>query len=206
MRRFLSYRDFDWTLLIFVLALSIISVLEIYSATLHTRFVHFDEKQILWLSAGFVSMFILSLIDYHILLDIAIWAYGICLISLVAVLAVGTKVLGARRWIHLPGGIHFQPSEWVKLVLIVVLARFFTNLSGRGLTWKDIFKAIAIVGVPMLLVLKQPDLGTALTYSPILLVGLFLGGIRFKHAVILCIAASLALVPAWYKVLKPYQK
>ena len=167
MRRFLSFRDFDWTLLAFVLALSIISVLEIYSATMHTKFVNFDEKQLLWLAGGFVSMFVLSLIDYHILLDIAVWAYGICLVSLVAVLVVGTRVLGGRRWIRIPGGIHFQPSEWVKLILIVVLARFFTNLSGRDLTWKDIFKAMAIVAVPMLLVLKQPDLVTALTYAPV---------------------------------------
>ena len=58
----------------------------------------------------------------------------------------------------------------------------------------------------MLLVLKQPDLGTALTYAPVLLVGLFLGGIRFRQAAILFLAASLAIVPAWYKVLKPYQK
>ncbi|MGH9617754.1 MAG: FtsW/RodA/SpoVE family cell cycle protein, partial [Acidobacteriaceae bacterium] len=202
MRRFLSYRDFDWTLMAFVLALSIISVLEIYSATLHTKFVNFDQKQMLWLAGGFASMFILSLIDYHILLDIAVWAYGICLVALLAVLAVGTKVLGGRRWISLPGGIHFQPSEWVKLVLIVVLARFFTNLGGRDLTWKDIFKAILMVVIPMLLVMKQPDLGTALTYAPVLLCGLFLGGIRFKHAAILFLAASLALVPAWHKVLK----
>lgn len=206
MRRFLSYRDFDWTLLAFVVALSVISVLEIYSATMHTKFVNFDQKQVLWLAGGFASMFILSLIDYHILLEIAVWAYGICVASLVAVLVVGTKVLGARRWIHLPGGIHFQPSEWVKLVLIVVLARYFTNLGGRDLTWKDIFKAMALVGVPMLLVLKQPDLGTALTYSPVLLCGLFLGGIRFRQAAILCLVATLAIVPAWYKVLKPYQK
>jgi len=206
MRRFLSFHDFDWTLLAFVIALSVISVLEIYSATLHTQFHHFDEKQMLWLAAGFVCMFVLSLIDYHILLDIAVWAYGICLIFLVAVIAVGQKVLGARRWIKLPGGIHFQPSEWVKLVLIIILARYFTNLSGRDLTWKDILKAIVLVGIPMLLVLKQPDLGTALTYSPVLLVGLFLGGIKFRQAAILCLAAGLAIVPAWYKVLKPYQK
>ncbi len=179
MRRFLSFHDFDWTLLAFVLALSIISVLEIYSATLHTQFRHFDEKQILWLSGGFVCMFVLSLIDYHILLDIAVWAYGICLVSLVAVMVIGAKILGARRWIRLPGGVHFQPSEWVKLVLIIVLARYFTNLSGRDLTWKDILKAMLLVGIPMLLVLKQPDLGTALTYAPVLLVGLFLGGIKF---------------------------
>lgn len=206
MRRFLSYRDFDWTLLGFVLALSVISVLEIYSATIHTKFVNFDQKQVLWLAGGFAIMFILSLIDYHILLDIAVWAYGICLVSLVAVLAIGTKVLGARRWIHLPGGIHFQPSEWVKLILIVVLARYFSNRGGRELTWSDIFKPMAIVGIPMLLVLKQPDLGTALTYAPVLLIGLFLGGISFRQAAILFLAAALAIVPAWYKVLKPYQK
>ncbi|MEO6828879.1 MAG: FtsW/RodA/SpoVE family cell cycle protein, partial [Acidobacteriaceae bacterium] len=183
-----------------------ISVLEIYSATLHTQFHHFAEKQMLWLAGGFVCMFILSLIDYHILLDLVVWGYGICLILLVAVLTVGQKVLGARRWIKLPGGLHFQPSEWVKLVLILMLARYFTHLSGRDLTWKDILKAMALVGLPMLLVLKQPDLGTALTYSPVLLVGLFLGGIKFKQAAILCLAAGLAIVPAWYKVLKPYQK
>jgi rod shape determining protein RodA len=206
MRRFLSFRDFDWTLLAFVLALSVISVLEIYSATLHTKFVHFDEKQVLWLLGGLVSMFLLSLIDYHLLLDIAVWAYGICLVALVAVLAVGTKVMGGRRWIRLPGGIHFQPSEWVKLVLILVIARYFTTLSGRELTWKDIFKGMALVAVPMLLVLKQPDLGTALTYAPVLVIGLFLGGIRFRQAAILLLAGALAIIPAWYKVLKPYQK
>src|SRR5271154_344030 len=177
MRRFLSFNDFDWVLLGLVLALSVISVLEIYSATLHTKFVGFDRNQVLWLLGGMAAMFALSLINYHRLLNIAVWAYGIGLVSLVAVLVVGTKVLGGRRWIKLPGGIHFQPSEWVKLILIVVVAQYIVGLSGRELTWKDIFKAMALVGAPMLLVLKQPDLGTALTYSPILIVGLFLGDI-----------------------------
>src|SRR5271166_1883651 len=166
MRRFLSFRDFDWTLLGFVLILSIISIFEIYSATLHTKFVGFYKQQILWLLGGLVAMFVLSLIDYHRLIDFVHWIYGFCLISLVAVLIVGTKVLGGRRWIKLPGGIHFQPSEWVKLILIVVVAQYFSNLAGKELTWGDVFKGIAMVGVPMLLVLKQPDLGTALTYSP----------------------------------------
>lgn len=205
MRRLISFRDFDWVLLGLVLLLSAISVLEIYSATLHTRFIHFDQKQILWLLGGLVGMFAFSLINYHRLLDIAHWAYGACLVALVAVLLVGTRVLGARRWIRV-GSIHFQPSEWVKLVLVLAVARYFTNLAGRDLTWGDIFKAITMVGLPMLLVLKQPDLGTALTYTPILLCGLFLGGIRFRQAAILLLAGGLAVVPAWYKVLKPYQK
>jgi rod shape determining protein RodA len=208
MRRFLSFRDFDWTLLGFVLILSVISILEIYSATLHTKFVGFHKMQILWLVGGLAAMFIFSVIDYHILVDFVHWIYGFCVFSLVAVLVVGTKVLGARRWIKLPGGIHFQPSEWVKLVLIVAVARYFVGLAGRELSWKDIFKAMVMVGVPMLLVLKQPDLGTALTYSPILLVGLFLGGIDWKKAGIILLVGLLAVGIVWKsgKVLKPYQK
>src|SRR6201991_5202311 len=164
MRRFLSFRDFDWTLLGFVMILSVISILEIYSATMHTKFVGFHKMQILWLLGGLGAMFVFSLIDYHRLVDIIHWVYGFCVLSLVAVLAVGTKVLGARRWIKLPGGIHFQPSEWVKLVLILAVAQYFWGLAGKELTWGDIGKAAAMVMVPMALVLKQPDLGTALTY------------------------------------------
>ena len=70
-------------------------------------------------------------IDYHKLLDFAPWAFGLCLLALVAVKLVGHKVLGARRWIKV-GPMHFQPSEWVKLVLILLVARYFANLGGRS--------------------------------------------------------------------------
>jgi len=86
------------------------------------------------------------------------------------------------------------------------VARYFSNLGGRSLTWGDIFKAFALVGVPMLLVLKQPDLGTALTYFPVLLCGLFLGGIRWKQALAIVLAGAILVIPVWSKVLKPYQK
>jgi rod shape determining protein RodA len=206
MRRSISFRDFDWLLLSLVLLLSVVSILEIYSATLHTKFVGFHTKQIFWLIGGLIAMFILSFINYHRLIDVVHWVYAFCLVSLIAVLAVGQKVLGARRWIRLPGGVHFQPSEWVKLVLIVAVARYFANLSNKELTWGDIAKAGLMVGVPMLLVLKQPDLGTSLTYIPVLLMGLFLGGVRWKQALILMLGASILVVPVWFKVLKPYQK
>ncbi|MGO4211545.1 FtsW/RodA/SpoVE family cell cycle protein, partial [Terriglobus sp. YAF25] len=208
MRRFSSFRDFDWVLLGFVLLLSVISVFEIYSATLHTKFHGFEKKQLEYLAVGLVLMFIVSLIDYHQLLEIVPWAYGTSIFALVAVAAVGTRVLGAKRWIKFPGGIHFQPSEWIKLVLVVAVARYFWSLGGRDLTWKDIGKAFLLVGVPMLMVLKQPDLGTALTYSPILICGLFLGGIRFKQAGILILGFLLLVGGVWRtgKLLKPYQK
>ncbi len=155
------FRDFDWVLLGFVLLLSLLSVLEIRSATAMTKFHGFQQKQMIFLAIGIVLMFAMSLVDYHRLLDISHWAYGIGLLSLVAVKLVGQRVLGARRWINLGGGAHFQPSEWMKLVLIVVAARFFwvVVVGGRGLRWPDIFKAFALIGIPMLLVLIQPDLG-----------------------------------------------
>jgi rod shape determining protein RodA len=206
MRRFISFRDFDWLLLGLVLLLSVISIFEIYSATLHTKFVGFETKQIFWLIGGLAAMFIFSLINYHRLIESVHWIYGFCLVSLVGVLLFGTKVLGGRRWIKLPGGIHFQPSEWVKVVLIVAMARYFSNLAGKDLTWGDIFKAGLMVGVPMLLVLKQPDLGTSLTYIPVLLMGLFLGGLEWKKALILIVAGLALVVPVWSKGLKPYQK
>ena len=207
MQRFSSFRDFDWPLLSVIGVLSLISVLEIKSATAMTKFHGFDHKQIGFLAVGVLLMFLISLVNYHSLIDAIPWAYGASIVSLLAVKVVGTKVLGARRWIKFPGGIHFQPSEWVKLVLILVIARFFWSRAGRPLTWTDIAKAFALVGVPMLLVLSQPDLGTSLTYVPILVVGLFLGGLSWKQGGILLLAFGLlgtAVVKSG-KVLKPYQ-
>jgi rod shape determining protein RodA len=152
-------------------------------------------------------MFLFAKIDDHKLIDFVPWAYGVCLLALLAVLAIGQKVLGARRWIRV-GPMHFQPSEWVKLVLIIAVARYFANLGGRSLTWKDIFKAFALVGIPLLLVLKQPDLGTSLTYTPILIAGLFLGGVNLRQALILSTCGLALVAGVWSsgKLLKPYQK
>jgi rod shape determining protein RodA len=207
MTRLSSYRDFDWVLLGFVLLLSLISVLEIKSATLHTKFHGFDHKQIGFLAIGIVLMFLISLIDYHRLIDTIHWAYGIGILSLVAVALFGTKVLGGKRWISFHG-MHFQPSEWIKLILIVAVARYFWGLAGKELTWADIGKVSAMVFVPLVLVLKQPDLGTSLTYLPILICGLFLGGIRFKQVAIILLALVFVGGVAWKsgKHLKPYQQ
>src|SRR5579875_530874 len=175
-----------------------------------TKFHGFQYKQMGFLLTGLALMFCMAAIDYHRLLDIVPWAYGISVVSLVAVKAVGQKVLGARRWINLGGGVHFQPSEWVKLVLILAAARFFWTFiaNKRPLRWLDVAKAFGLIGLPMLLVLAQPDLGTALTYSPVLLVGLFLGGLRWKQAAVLVLGFCLMVGGIWKsgKVLKPYQK
>lgn len=191
-----------------ILLMCILSVLEIYSATMHTRFIGFDKMQVLWILAGLGAMFFISVVDYHWLLDSIHWFYLVAVLSLGAVLVVGARIMGARRWIRLPGGMHFQPSEWVKLVLIIAMARYIAGLAGREMTWKDILKAILLIAVPMIMVLKQPDMGTALTYSPILFAGLFLGGIGWKKGLILALVSVSLIAGIWHsgKILKPYQK
>ena len=206
MSRYVSYRDFDWILLGFVLAICTLGVFEIRSATGHTKFAGAHLKQVYWVLAGVGAMFLVSLVNYQMLLEQVHWMYVVSLTSLIAVLLFGQRYLGAKRWIKMPGGAHFQPSEWVKLILILAVAKYFADLTQRELSWNDFMKAGAIVCVPMLFVLKQPDLGTALTYLPVALMGLFLGGMRWKQATVILLILALLLPVAWVKVLKPYQK
>ena len=163
MSRYVSFRDFDWLLLIFVLMICGLGVMEIHSATMHTKFAGSHLRQVYWILGGLGAMFLISAVNYQVLLERIHWFYIAAVASLVAVLLFGQKFLGAKRWIKMPGGNHFQPSEWVKLILILAMAKFFADLRHRELSWPDFMKAGAIVLIPMLLVMKQPDLGTALT-------------------------------------------
>src|ERR1700690_3778239 len=205
MRRYVSFRDFDWLLLVFVLLICGLGVMEIHSATLHTKFAGSHIRQIYWIVAGVGMMFLMSLVNYQALLEQIHWFYIAAVASLMAVLVFGSKYLGAKRWIKMPGGNHFQPSEWVKLILILAVAKYFAELHQRELAWSDFVKAGAIVGLPMLMVLAQPDLGTALTYIPIAIMGRFLGGVRLKQALTVALLAGLMMQVAIH-VLKPYQR
>jgi len=205
MSRYVSFRDFDWVLLIFVLLICGLGVYEIRSATAHTKFAGAHIRQLYWIAAGVAGMFLVSLLNYQVLLDRIHWMYIVAVGSLMSVMIFGQKYLGARRWIKMPGGQHFQPSEWVKLILILAVAKYFADLHQRELSWPDFMKAGAIVGIPMLMVLAQPDLGTSLTYIPIALMGLFLGGLRLRQALTVLLLAGLMMPMAWH-VLKPYQR
>jgi rod shape determining protein RodA len=205
MARFVSFRDFDWTLLFLVLLISGLGVVEIRSATLHSKFAGAHLKQVYWILGGMVAMFALSAVNYHVLLERVHWMYIASIASLISVFLIGQKYLGARRWIKMPGGQHFQPSEWVKLILILAVAKYFSEMRQKELSWEDFLKAGAMVGVPMLMVLAQPDMGTALTYIPIAVMALFLGGMRARQALTVLVIAGALLPLAWHKM-KPYQK
>src|SRR6267378_3413785 len=192
MSRYVSYRDFDWLLLVFVLLICGLGITEIHSATVHTKFAGAHIKQLYWIGAGVAGMFLVSLLNYQALLEQVHWMYIAAIASLTSVMIFGQKYLGARRWIKMPGGQHFQPSEWVKLILILAVAKYFSEMRQKELSWEDFLKAGAMVGVPMLMVLAQPDMGTALTYIPIAVMALFLGGLRPGQAMpVLLLGAAL---------------
>jgi rod shape determining protein RodA len=210
MARYVSFRDFDWGLLIFVLMICGLGVMEIRSATMHTKFAGSHIRQVYWIAGGVAAMFVISAINYQALLDRVHWFYIAAVASLMAVLVFGQRYLGAKRWVKMPGGNHFQPSEWVKLILILAVAKYFADLRHRDLSWPDFMKAAAIVGFPMLMVLAQPDLGTALTYVPIAVMGVFLGGMQWKQGLVVVLLAAVGIGAVFFTprvhVLKSYQK
>jgi rod shape determining protein RodA len=200
-----SIRDLDWPLLIVTLALCVLGVLQIYSATLATKWQDAWWKQIVWVLTGLVIMWIAAMFDYHQLLGRVTYLYIGALVLLVATTFFGNKVFGSTRWIKV-AGFTLQTSEFVKIVLILLVARFLTEAkSGSTLSWKELGKLGALVGVPMLLVMKQPDLGTSLTYLPILISGVLLAGLRWQSLAVIA-AILIVTLPIGYHFLKPYQK
>lgn len=200
-----SIRDLDWPLLLITLAICAVGVLQIYSATLDTKWNDAWWKQMIWVVGGVLLMWVVMTVDYHTLLSNVWVLYGLSVLALIAVFIVGVTVFGARRWIALPGGFQLQVSEYVKIVIVLLMARFMTELKKDQLDWQDIAKIGGLVALPMLLVMKQPDLGTSLTYTPILIMGIFLAGLRWKYVAAIA-GVALVLLPASWFVLKDYQR
>ncbi len=200
-------QDFDWPLLAIVGAISFLGVMEIYSSTHASAMSGMQWKQLIWIGIGVAGMFIISQIDYHTLLDQAPALYMLGVASLLVVMVVGYSRLGAKRWITL-GGFNLQVSELMKLIIIIVLARFFSEVRTDHLTFRDLVKVSALTLVPVVLILKQPDLGTALVLIPVAVVGVFLAGIEWKQAAAGVILLGLLVPVAWHMRhhLKPYQQ
>jgi rod shape determining protein RodA len=197
-------REFDWWLLCIVLGICALGVLEIYSATRAGALAGMHWRQLAWIGLGVVSMLVIARIDYHRLLDQAPLLYLLGLGALVAVLLFGETKFGAQRWISV-AGLTLQVSELVKLIIIIALARFLSEVRTERLTLADLAKVGVLVGLPLALILKQPDLGTALVIVPVAVVGAFLAGVQWKHAVGFALLGLLLLPVGWYS-LKPYQK
>ncbi len=205
MARYLSLRDIDWWLLLITLAICAVGVGQIYSATFDTSSRGDWWKQVFYILTGLGLMWVMMKIDYHTLLHYVPMLYLTSVAGLLITYVVGEAAFQSTRWIPLPGGFHLQVSEFVKLVIILLVARFLTDLHKDDLDIWDTLKLAGLVLVPALLVLVQPDLGTALTYVAILSMGVFLAGLHWKYIAVLAVVGALAL-PASSVFLKDYQR
>ena len=156
-------RNFDWATFSLIILLSIIGIMTIYSATrplLPNEQPTFHIKQIYWLLIGMSALFLIVSFDYIWLSRFAYPVYAIGIVLLLIVLFAGKTGMGAQRWLSI-GPLSFQPSEIFRLMFIIVIARHFMELSGTmGLT--SIIKIfLAFTFIPLIILLKQPDLGTA---------------------------------------------
>jgi rod shape determining protein RodA len=205
MIRYLSARDLDWTLLSITLALCGIGILQIFSATLDSPYHSAWWHQILYVAGGVLLMWLVLGLDYHTLLHY-VPSYYIASVALLAVTyLVGQSAFGSRRWIPLGGGLHLQVSEFVKLMIILLVARYLAEIKTETLEIRELVVLTSLVLVPTLLVLKQPDLGTSLTYIAILMVGAFLAGLRRKYVIVIAVAIILVPLVGWH-FLEPFQR
>lgn len=204
MPRYRSFRDSDWTLLALALIIAAVGVLQIYSVTHDTRYEDAWWKQIVWIGLGLGLLWLAASVDYHTLLGQVPILYTFTVAALLLTLTVGEMIFGSRRWISL-FGVHFQVSEFAKLVIILMVARYLSELKREQLSVRDLFKLGALVGFPAVLVMRQPDLGTSLTYAAIGGTGILLAGLRWRYILVIALAGIL-LMPAAWTLLDDYQK
>lgn len=197
----------NWLLLVNMLALAIFGVVAIYSATYMREdpvATDFWRKQANWVGIGFVAFMITSLIDYRWVKWGALPMYVAGIIFLILTRFIGSKVYGAKSWLHL-GPINFQPAQLAVVAGIMVLALFLSQFRDMHPMLRLLLCG-AIVGAPCLLILMQPDLGECIIWGPVVLALFFVAGIptRYLICIILIVVAFMPL--AINLGLKPYQK
>jgi rod shape determining protein RodA len=204
MRAALSFRDLDWLLLGVAILLASVGVAEVYSTTAHSTLASEYRKQLEWVALGVLAALVVSQVDYRRVVEHAPVLYLASLAALGSVLVLGRAVARTHRWLTI-GGQSLQVSELVKLVIIVSAAFYLGRRNPRPVSWKDLVILGLIAGLPAGLVAWEPDLGTALTYLPIVVVGVLLAGIRARQVIALGLLGAVLLPTGWH-VMRPYQR
>ena len=200
---------FEWLFIAVILALLSVGVLSIYSVT-HTQQgsgLPIYVKQLIWILIGAAAFLVMLMVDYHKISGLAYSFYGIVLALLAVVLVFGKTSRGAQRWIPI-GPFAFQPSEFAKLALIIVLASYYSKARREGWLQRVVLPGL-IMAPGLLLILKQPDLGSGLSYLAIYAAVLLVVGIRSKALGILLVFALMVFPFAWemlWGTLHDYQR
>jgi rod shape determining protein RodA len=201
---------FEWPLILVSVTLSLIGMTLIFSATAplgemgHT----FVIKQVTWSCLGLVLAGVFLVLDYHVLERWAIWLYAAIILALVVVWALGKVTAGSRRWIEL-GLLRFQPSEFAKLAVVIILAKHFQNRERQGNALVELAQPVLLALLPVVLVLIQPDLGTAgvillVALSMILFAGMDRSALKWTGCLLAVILPVLWLLSD--RILMDYQK
>lgn len=197
------YEKLDFPLILATLALILWGFVTIYSTTFRESGGGSAGRQLFSFCLGLLLSLPVLLLDYRSLTKIRFWIYGLTLLLLLGVLIVGHEARGAQRWISLGPLGTFQPSELAKLGLILFFACHLATMGQAGVrsTLKGLGSCLMLAGVPTLLILMQPDLGTAMTVAAILSAIFLAGGVPL----LLLLAIGGAGIGALSKLLKPYQ-
>ncbi len=202
---------FDFVLVAATLAVSVVGVVMVYTATRGQLLAQGDDpkmflkKQALYVVLGVVVMVLVAVFDYRRLEPFAVVLYWLTILSLLGVFVVGSSAQGAARWFSL-GPLQLQPSEFAVLALILAVASYCARREEDGLAWRDVFRLLVMAAIPIALVLIQPDLGTAMIMVIVLLVLLAVAGLPMRILVMLLVGTVLvALVAVEGGLLHHYQ-
>ena len=198
------FKEIDWMFIGLLLLNTAIGVFAIYSAS-HYLPGNMYLKQIFWIVISLVVFFLIISIDYKILVTYSIYFYSILLVVLVGLQFFGRIIAGTTSWIKI-SFFQAQPSELTKIAVILVLARIFSRFNEKYVTLNKGIIAGGIVALPILLIALQPDLGTALTFIPLLFAAFLMAGLNRKVIIYLLIFALVLGVVTWNFLLKDYQK
>jgi len=196
--------SFDWLLFLAILILACAGIAAIWSTTDGTSLNSYFGKQVIYVCAGLIAFAALLYIDYHFFTDFITFIYIAGLSVLGLVLIIGTSIHSNKSWIDI-GIFRFQPSELMKFFVIIALAKYYSELDQEYLGFRELMFGGLIVFVPVLLVILQGDLGTAVTFFPIYAVLTCLAGIKRKHLLSMLLILIVAAPPAWF-LLRGYQK
>ncbi|MDI6852487.1 MAG: rod shape-determining protein RodA [Deltaproteobacteria bacterium] len=201
-------QNFDWLLLTLILIVIAIGSVNLYSAGYNRTpegATPVYIKQLYWLGVGLTVMLFSLLYDYRHYEKLAYPLYLLSLVLLIGVMVAGKMVSGSRRWLAL-GPVTFQPAELVKLAVILVLARYFHKRPNFSpLKLKDLLAPLALILVPALLIIKQPDLGSGLLVLAVAAAVILFAGVHWRTLVAGVLSVVLAAPAAW-PFLKDYQK
>jgi len=197
-------KEIDGVLLGLILLQSLVGVFFIYSSA-HFLPGHFHVRQLIWIGISLIVLALVLVVDYKFFVSLSVYLYGLVVAVLAVTLVFARLVAGTRSWITL-GLMQLQPSELAKIAMILVFAWLFAEYKSAYLTTQHTLLALSIAAVPLLLIILQPDLGTAMIFLAIIGGAFILAGLKKKTIILFLLAALVVGIGGWNLGLKDYQK